>query len=363
MSLVKTAVTIPSAIVKQFKALINKRVEHWLNKRIPTADSVTLHRGNTFIFPSRFGLMFLATCIVLFLIGTNYQNNLILFLVFFLLSFMVTCLLFSYQNLSGLSLTSIASDDQFVDDDCAFVLRTSSKNESKSASSKSHHSKINSSQSIRSQPLNAEPNSAQQVNYVFKPAHCTIKPVVAEQKVTLFSKGKHRGWFKPGRVTVQSNYPFGLFKVWSHLDFGFSCLLYPAPIENTLSVIELSGQQTAVGEQASKAGFDSFSTLKPFQQGDSLKSIAWKQVAQGRGTFTKQFEEEQGGDVTLSLSAFSGVPTEQRLGMLVYQVLSYERQGVGYALDLGYSVIKLGSGAAHQKQCLRALALYGVKDV
>ena len=326
-------------ITNKFKTLINQRFDRWLIKRIPVVDSITLNRGNSFIFPSRFGLMFLATCVILFLVGTNYQNNLILFLVYFLLSFMITCLLLSYQNLSGLVLTATNSEDQFANENCTFTLRLTL-------------------------PRNAKSNRAQQTSFAFKQASSTFpssiaQPLSEQQNITLFAKSAKRGWFKPGRVTVQSYYPFGLFRVWSYIDLGFSSLLYPSPIENALNDVVLSGEETDVGNQAAKVGFDTFSTLKPFQQGESLKSIAWKQVAQGKGTFTKLFEEERGGDVFLSLSAFNGVPTEKRLSMLAYQVLTYEQQGISYALDLGTRVIDVGSGAEHQQLCLRALALYG----
>lgn len=317
-------------IIKNLQVLLNKRYARWLKKRIPEVDSITLNRGNTFVFPSRFGLVFLTTCIVMFLIGTNYQNNLVLFLVFFLLSFMVTCLLLSYQNLSGLVLTTMKGNDHFAGAECAFTLR-----------------------------VDAKENIAQQTTYVFQHASSDINSVVDDRQVQLFAKNSQRGWFKPGRVTVQSYYPFGLFKVWTHLDLGLSCLLYPTPIENPLENIALSGEETKSGGLQTKVGVDAFSSLKPFMEGESLKSVAWKQVAQGRGWFTKQFEQEQGGDVYLSLSAFKGIPIEEKLSMLTYQVLSYEQQGVSYALDLGHMVIKVNSGPTHYKSCLRALALYG----
>lgn len=317
-------------IVDKLQELINKRFDRWLKKRMPAVDSITLHRGNTFIFPSRFGFVFLITCSVLFLFGTNYQNNLILFMVFFLLSFMVTCLLFSYKNFSGLKLTASRSVDQYAGKACTFSLR-----------------------------IDAKQHLAQQTTYSFQYPSSSLKAVISDLQVQLFAKNNKRGWFNPGRVTVQSYYPFGLFKVWTHLDFGFCCLLYPMPVESQLFNIALSGENSDTGYFQSKAGFEAFNTLKPFQQGESLKSIAWKQVAQGKGWFTKQFEQEQGGDVYLSFSAFKGQSVEQTLGMLTYQVLSYEEQGVNYALDLGFTIIKASSGAEHQKHCLRALALYG----
>lgn len=320
-------------LIKKVKEIFNQRFDRWLTKRMPAVDSIILNRGNTFIFPSRFGLMFLTTATVLFLIGTNYQNNLILFLVFFMLSFMITCLLLSYQNLAGLELTANNSKDQFTNENCTFSLR-----------------------------IKANKGGAEQTHYRFKKSSAPLESVIQEERVQLFAKSAQRGWFKPGRVTIESNYPFGLFNVWTHLDFGFCCLLYPTPIESSLSNIALSGEQTDNGLRESKVGFETFNTLKPYQQGESLKSVAWKQVAQGKGFFTKQFEQEQGGNVYLSLSDFQGQPIEKTLSMLTYQVINHEQLGVNYALDLGGAVIEVGGGEQHQLQCLRALALYGKGD-
>jgi uncharacterized protein (DUF58 family) len=319
--------------ITRVKASLNKRFDAWLNKRMPAEDNITLHRSNAFIFPSRAGGMLIITCVIMFLFGTNYQNNLILFLVYFLLSVMMTCLLLSYQNLSGIMFTATSSDDRFTHQDCAFILR-----------------------------IDAKPNTAQQITYTFKNSQSTMQSVVDQRQVTLFAKNTRRGWFKPGRVTIQSYYPFGLFRVWTHLDFGFNCLLYPTPLQHTLDKVVLSGKETNTKYLATKIGVDSFNTLKPFQEGESLKSIAWKQVAQGRGKFTKHFEEEEGADVYLSLSAINTGSMEEKLSMLVYQVLHYEQQGIQYALELNGEVIKLNSGVKHQRQCLRALALYGLND-
>ena len=317
-------------IMNKLRIFFNNRFDYWLKKRMPAIDSIKLNRGNTFIFPSRFGGVFLVTSSVIFLIGTNYQNNLILFLVFFLLSFMITCMFLSYQNLSGLVLTAVKGEDQFSNKDCSFMLR-----------------------------IESAEHLAQQTTYSFKYPSSSLKTVNGDQQVQLFAKGDKRGWFKPGRVTVQSYFPFGLFKVWTHLDFDFCCLLYPDPIENPLSDIRASGERKETGRSQNKAGFDTFSMLNPYQQGESLKSVAWKQVAQGRGLLTKQFEQEQGGDVYLSLTTFKGIPIEEAIAMLTYQVVSYEKLGVNYLLDLGSLTIKANSGAEHQRDCLRALALYG----
>lgn len=256
------------------RKFIKNRFNQWLKRRMPATKVITLNSGNTFIFPSKSGLHFLISCALLFLLGTNYQNNLILFLVFFLCSFMITCLLLSYQNLAGLTLNAVTPDAQFAARDSLFKLR-----------------------------LTQGKVCAQDVSFSFQHPSSALQTVIEKDSVALYGFSKQRGYYNPGRVTVRSTFPFGLFNVWTHLDFGFNALLYPHPLENKFQVESASNNAQENSHYQSIVGVDQFSTLKTYQPGESLKSVAWKQLAQGRGWYSKQFEQSAGGDVLLTLIA------------------------------------------------------------
>lgn len=305
------------------------RFDKWLKRRIPMSKQITLNSGNTFIFPSKAGLHLLLSCFILFLLGTNYQNNLILFLVFFLCSFMVTCLLLSYQNLAGLNLFALKGDAQFAGKDSQFNLRLS-------------HAKV----------------EAKAISFEFQQPSSELKAVVEHNSVSVYACCHQRGYFNPGRVTVRSTFPFGLFNVWTHLDFGFKVLLYPHPVENSLPLERLSGSIDDAGIKQPLIGVDEFSTLKNYQLGESLKSVAWKQVAQGRGWLTKQFEQPAGAEVALDIKLLAHLPVEMRLSFLCYQILELEKKNQRYSLTLGDQQIKVGTGKPHQAVCLQALALH-----
>ena len=74
----------------------------WLQRRIPVLDEVRLHRHNIFILPSRFGLSFGLLNILLFVLGVNYQNNLVILLSSFCFSLFMTTMLLCYQNMAGI---------------------------------------------------------------------------------------------------------------------------------------------------------------------------------------------------------------------------------------------------------------------
>ena len=97
-----------SAVLRRLKALLDVRAQRWIRNRIPPTQKKTLNLNSIFIIPSRFGVLYLFVCVVVFLLGTNYQNNLVMGLSFFLFSVFNTCIIFAYRNLSGLTLTGVA---------------------------------------------------------------------------------------------------------------------------------------------------------------------------------------------------------------------------------------------------------------
>src|SRR5690606_12222150 len=114
---------------------------------------------------------------------------------------------------------------------------------------------------------------------------------------------------------------------------------------------------TQSGSRA-RPGQNDFDRLRPYQSGESLNHVAWKQVAQGRGTFTKLFNSEGSEQQWLKLQASSTIPLEKQLGQLCYMVIELTRQGQTFGLQLHDNCIQPDSGSAHQQTCLAALARF-----
>ncbi|MCG6200874.1 DUF58 domain-containing protein [Psychromonas antarctica] len=315
------------------KRLIDRRFQRWLTARMPAQNSFILNHRNIFIFPSKFGRHFLLLCFILFLLGTNYQNNLILFVLFFLCSFMVTCLFLSYQNIAHITLTATPVTPQFAGSDCVFCLRMAKKS-----------------------------NLGQEMSIYFQKKSSGLQSLISEEQVLVYGLSKKRGWFNPGRVTIASTFPFGLFTVWTFLDFDLRALLYPQPQKNKQPLVSLSTRQSTQGITNTALGVDQFSMLKNYQAGESLKSVAWKQLAQGRGWFSKQFEQDQGGDVLLDLALYGNLDLEKKLSLLSYQIIELDKRHLSYTLKLGATTFVAEHGLQHKTRCLKALALYGLRE-
>ena len=80
------------------------RWQRWLDRRIPAANSITLTQRSIFIVPSKVGGAVVLLLILLIVTAINYQNSLIYGLTFWVFSVAMSALLFTYRNLSGLTI-------------------------------------------------------------------------------------------------------------------------------------------------------------------------------------------------------------------------------------------------------------------
>lgn len=300
----------------------------WLKKRMPPHKQQTLTQRSIFIFPSRFGLVYLFVCLFLYTLGTNYQNNLILLLAFTLVGFFITSILFSYANLSGLTLKSGQSDAVYVNDTVLVPIYLShSLNRNLLIFTFAGHEEI------------------------------TLELAQEHDKVHVPFKPKQRGWTNPGRLTLKSYFPLGLLRCWTHLDLDIELLAYPEPIDNYVPLLSID--QTDDIPQSRQDDYDDFAGIKEHVKGESLSRISWKHVARNQQKLvSKQFTDGEIEPMWLTLEQCRGDNIEQRLSKLAFAVNDYARQNIKFGLDLGKVNIAPGSSDEHRQACLKALALW-----
>jgi hypothetical protein len=321
--------------------LIQQYYQSWLRRRLPPQSRQTLHRKNIFILPSKVGLGFLATVALLWLLGTNYQNNLILVLAFLLLSLLHTCILYTYVNFSGLSLTVKNVEPCFVGDTLKVVCLLKN-----TQPRRGHH----------------------RIAIGWDKLSLTTIDITADktQEVTLSLPVDQRGIHHLDRLMLTSVYPLGLIRVWAKLDMNISAIVYPKPIKADFpkaSLIESDKTDEAMSEQTAVSDNinDDVSHLRNYQAGDAPKHIAWKAYAKGQGLATKIYENTKLVEPQhwLKWDDFSDVGIEGRLSRICYCALQADVQERIYGLELPNQTIALGYGLAHQQAVLYALALFG----
>jgi uncharacterized protein (DUF58 family) len=303
---------------------------HWVNRRIPPARNVVLNHRNIFILPNTQGLGFLFVLSLMFLGAINYEANLAFALVFLLLAMFVLSIFYTFRNLAGIHVSAVPGT-------CVF------------AGEKAEITVILSRQGLR---------VYENVQLSFPGSRKVVADLTAmrEQRLNLYVPTHKRGRLEPGRLVVETLFPFGICRAWSLIDLNFNCLVYPAPVECDLDW--LIANQPNLGNTSIMRGNDDFHGLREYQRGDSLKHVAWKIFARGQGMYTKQYASNMDERIWLRWDMFPDLNTEARLSRLCYCVLKLDAAGIDYGLELPGVSLAPAKGVVHYAKALETLALY-----
>lgn len=331
-----------------FKTFFYNRFDTWLKRRVPGRSHHKLSRHNIFIMPTKFGFAFLLFVFLLFLLATNYQNNIIMLMSYLLASFFISVMMHSFYNFSGLGFKSTAQHSGFAKQTINIPITI--------ISAKRH---FDLTLSFAKQPKQLK---QQQQKIYFEQCHA------GNTEVFLPYVAKQRGTVNIGRIKIASEYSFGLFVSWAVLDFSHQITVYPQPKKINASQYRLAGQdnqsESTTNYANQSAGLDDFSELKGYVLGESRARIAWKQFARGQGRYTKHYQSQQGSLPWLKLNEMPSADLESQLSYLCYLVLEYSHSEQCFGLDLTVNNIashvdrKIApdSGFTHQTACLIALA-------
>ena len=305
-----------------------------MDRRTPVESESRLDHRRLYIFPSKAGFGFLALVLALWLLATNFENNLIFMLCFLLLAFWVVSIHFTHGTLSGLQVKPVRGESVFKGDAATVELCFSQ----------------------------SRARRREQVTLCFEggePLMITLNKA-GDTFVTLLAPTNRRGYLEPGRLAIESVYPVGLMRVWTFLRFRFDAAVYPAPVP------DMSRQSTrggsGEGHYHGTTGSDDYVGLKTFEAGESLRHVAWKQYAREQGLWSKQYGDPVNSRVWVDWDDYAGLDTEQRLSRMAWQVCECESAGKVYGLRLPGVELSPDQGSSHRRSALRSLALYGIED-
>ena len=309
----------------------------WQDKRYKVDSAYQLASKNLYIFPSALGFAFLAMILVLWLLGTNYQNNLILALSYLLISVFVVSILHTYANLAGLEIHFKGVPHVFAGEvsQWGFSVKNEYAKSRENIYAKWQHADID-----------------EDIYFALDPWE--------EAAVSVPLTVPKRGVYKPGRLMLESRYPLGLLRCWTWLKWDACVVVYPKPLAKPLprafAVDHLSD-----GDHPTKGG-DDFNALNNYRPGDSLKHIAWKSYAKEKGLMTKEFSQNLSREIWMDFSQMKQTDTEERLSILCHWALEFHLQNENYGLKLPGTVIEPGCGDNHRAEVLNALAVFGCEQ-
>jgi uncharacterized protein (DUF58 family) len=312
--------------------LLRDRIGDWIfPPRGPEAGPVELTQRRVYILPTRAGLLFAATLLLMLIGSINYNLSLGHGLTFLLAGTAVVSMLHTWRNLAHVQLRPGKSQPVFAGDRARFVV-------------------------LVSNPAGIDRTSLA-IRFPGHDANHFDLGRGSEAAVRIRLPATRRGLYRPGRFRIFTVYPLGLFHAWANVDLELACLVYPAPESGDVALPE---QQAALGEgPVAGKGEEDFAGLRPYHPGDSVRRIAWKAVARNDVFVTKMFSGSAGAQLWLDFAATpEALGVEGRLSRLTRWVVDADATGMRYGLRLPGREITLGAGETHRAQCLEALALF-----
>ncbi|MFC4455944.1 DUF58 domain-containing protein [Deinococcus sonorensis] len=173
-----------------------------------------------------------------------------------------------------------------------------------------------------------------------------------------------RGPFVMPDLRIEAHDPLGLWRSWGDVPQGVltTAELLVAPDPEPQPPTPERGVEHAQGQRRRAAtGQDDLSGLRPYRDGDPLRSVAWRHAARTGDLLTREYDSPTAQVVQLDWDATRTLlHTEQRLSRLTAWVLEAERQGLRFGLRLPGQRLEPGAG---ESQLRRALALLAVHDL
>jgi len=293
-------------------------------------DMAVLDRRHVYILPTRSGLLFGLMLAGMLLGAINYSLSLGFVLAFWLGGLGVVAMLHTWRNLAHLAVSPGKTTPVFAGEPAHFILMVRDANHRPRYAIGLQHDK-----------------ETPALGDIAADGYCSLSLTLPTTR---------RGWFKPGRVTVFTEFPLGLFHAWGYVELDSACLVYPHPAPPGLPLPSFSIDAQPQGSHAT-GGDEDFSGLRNYRIGDSLRRVDWKASSREQGMYTKEFEGQGQQVLWLKWEMVTGQDLETRISRLTRWVLDAHEAGLAWGLHLPARQIGPASGDAHLQDCLQALAL------
>ncbi len=306
---------------------------------------IRLGRKRIYILPTRYGVMFACVLLLMLLGSINYDNSLGYVLTFLLGSLSLVCLLHTYRNLAGITLDGGRASPVFAGQPAHFQLCFDNRG---------------SQQRFALMLQRRNPQSMRQLLFPARQDEADWQGELRANKldkVPIRIEHTQRGRLALGKLTISSSFPLGLFRAWSVLTPGLSCVVYPQPSGSAELPYELGAKES--GQSGLHEGVDDFLGFREYYPGDSPKYIAWKSYARNQELLIKRFCGNGSEQISLDWDSLFFVPDQEgRLSQLCRWVVAAESRGLRYSLRLPGQVIPHANGNTHRQECLTCLALF-----
>lgn len=292
--------------------------------------------------PTKEGIRFLLATLLIAVAAFNTGNNLIFLILAMMLSMILLSVVILRYNLKGLTLAFSTVHPVFVKNRAVFKISLS--NKKKLMPSYSIHVTI--PKGIAGQCV---------MPYV---------PPMSNTSVEMDSIFTKRGIYRYGDFTLESSFPFTLFRKNIKAYIGGEVIVYPEIKEIDELIPELTKTDYTAHTTRHAPG-DEFLTIREFRYGDSMRRIQWKASAKTGKLMVKDTGTDEPRLLTIILDNIKPLHAEsfeKAISFAASLADRFIRLGFFVRLITCKKLIPFGSGLEHLFKILDALAVIDEDD-
>ena len=312
---------------------VRGRWRAWWDVRRQPRESQTLTQRNIYIVPSRAGLAFCATLMLLLVVSINYQLSLGFALTFLLAGSAAASMQMTHGSLRGLTLHLKPLVPAFDGDGAVLEM-------------------------VVTNPGASRLGLGFGLDLGKRPIPLAYAEIAAQGQTAV-----QLSWLAPGRglhglplVRVESRYPFGLFRAWTIWRPAGQQWIYPRP-ESPTPPWPLADAAQGDDKPVARTGAGSeFEGVRAYRRGDTLRQVVWKKAARTGEMISRETAGAVQRELWLRWSQAHGLDTEARLSRLSAWIVAADAAGHNWGLVLPSLELAPDNGAAHRHAALQALA-------
>jgi uncharacterized protein (DUF58 family) len=309
----------------------------WWQNRLPHTDTWVLGQRNIYILPTKAGLTFALTLIVMLLASINYQLNLGYALTFLLAGAGLVSMHLTHGSLRGLTLHLRPTTPVFAGEPALLDVVVT-----------------NPGRQRYGLALRFDERRSADGGPGF--AWCDV-PAQGQASVHVSIVPPKRGWHTVPTLVMETVFPFGLFRAWTVWRPASRVLAWPRPEQPPPALPHAAA--SAGNERPTQRGSGGeLDGVRPWRRGDTMRQVVWKKVARSGELVSRETTGTAQRELWLEWQQTAGADTEQRLSRLTAWVLLAEREAIDCGLRLPGGELPPGQGDAHRRAVLDALALW-----
>jgi uncharacterized protein (DUF58 family) len=315
---------------------------HWRESfgyRAVAESEIELVQRRIYVLPSMRGWAVIAIAIILLLVGVNYQLSLAYVVAFLLGGLMQVALHATYRNLRGAIVRVGKSPRCIAGESLEFPITVLSPERMREG--------ISITRLIaKGSALRASIVSSKRIRIATDAQAVYAIKVLASE----------RGVVPLGRLLIESRAPYGVIRAWSYAHFEWVGLVEPKPEMPYPELPHTAGDDSQAHKKSDVAHDPD--GLREYMPGDSLKRVAWKQVAKSGEWYTRTGEAGQRGEVDLDWNATNLSDTEARLSRIAAWVDRARNENAAFSLSMPNGYLALADSAPHHDEALMMLATF-----